>query len=166
MKRIFLAAGVVAIMSGSVLAAPGTHCGPGETVWFNAALDGSSKTVSICGSSKLDGGDAWLQYRFGRPGRVELAFPEKPAGNMSAFTYRRYTRPGTTYLKLDFKNGGYTYAILEGFDDQADTPSSATLRVTRDSDGTEVAKHNLNMSTEPLNIMRLEYKVTTKPFDE
>ena len=156
----------IAASAGIAHAAGNSHCGAGETTWFNATVDGASKQVSICGSASLEGGSAWLQYRFGKPGDIDLQYPKNHAGSMSAFTIRRYTRPRTTYLKLDFVNGGYTYAILEGFGADEDPQSTATLRVTRNSDGAEAASLDLAMTTEPLNIMQFEYKVRTEPFDE
>jgi len=143
-----------------------SHCSAGETVYFSAAVDGSPKIVSLCGSADLEGDDAWLQYRFGETGNIELRYPAENADFRSAFTVRRYTRPRTTYLKFDFSNGGYTYAILEGYDADENPASTAFLRVRRDSDDEDVAKFDLTMSSDPLNIMTLEYKVRTEPFDE
>jgi len=157
---------VLAATAGTVQAAETGHCGSGETSWFNAAVEGTGKMVSICGSASLDAAGAWLDYRFGKPGNVELQFPGDHANSLSAFTIRRYTRPGTTYLKLDFTNGGYTYAILEGFEAGSDPESTATLRVRRNSDGMDVASFDLRLLTDPLNMMRFEDKVPTEPFDE
>jgi hypothetical protein len=143
-----------------------SHCGAGETIYFNAAVNGSPKVVSLCGSADLDANGAWLQYRFGEPGHVELSYPGENADFRSAFTYRRYTRPRVTYLKLDFSNGGYNYAIFEGYDADENPESTASLRVRRESDGEDVADLDLVMSSEELTIMKLEYKVRTEPFDE
>jgi hypothetical protein len=155
----------LALIAGTAGAAE-SHCGEGETVWFSAAVEGSSKLVSICGSASLEAEGAWLEYRFGRPGEIELRFPAESAGSLSAFTIRRYTRPRTTYLKLEFDNGGYNYAILEGHQADEDPQSTASLRVRRQSDGKDVADLDLVMSTEPLIMMRLENRVRTEPFDE
>jgi len=161
-----LAALAGSAQSAAAQTASASHCGAGETIYFNAAVDGSPKVVSLCGSASLEGNGAWLENRFGEPGDVELRYPSGNADPMSTFTIRRYTRPRTTYLKLDFSNKGYTYAILEAFDADEDPQSNVSLRVRRDSDGKDVADLDLVMSTEPLNIMLLENKVRTEPFDE
>jgi hypothetical protein len=155
-----------AAQTATVQVAAASHCGTGETIYFNAAVDGSPKIVSLCGSASLEGDGAWLEYRFGAPGHVELQYPSANADLMSAFTVRRYTRPRTTYLKLEFDNGGFNYAILEGHGADEDPQSTASLRVRRLSDGEDVTDLDLVMSTEPLSIMQLEYKVRTEPFDE
>jgi hypothetical protein len=160
------AAQTAAAQTAAAQTAATSHCGAGETIYFNAAVDGSPKVLSLCGSASLEGNGAWLEYRFGEAGDVELRYPSGNADPMSAFTVRRYTRPRTTYLKLDFSNKGYTYAILEAFDADEDPQSNVSLRVRRDSDGKDVADLDLVMSTEPLNIMQLENKVRTEPFDE
>jgi len=164
-----LAAPAQLVASRSAAAAQGaaaSHCGAGETIYFNAAVNSSPKVVSLCGSADLDADGAWLQYRFGEPGHVELSYPGENADFRSAFTYRRYTRPRVTYLKLDFSNGGYNYAIFEGYDADEKPESTASLRVRRESDGEDVADMDLVMSSEELTIMKLEYKVRTEPFDE
>lgn len=157
---------IAAAQTATVQVAAASHCGAGETIYFNATVDGSPKIVSLCGSASLEGDGAWLEYRFGAPGHVELQYPSANADLMSAFTVRRYTRPRTTYLKLEFDNAGYNYAILEGHGADEDPQSTASLRVRRLSDGEDVADLDLAMSTEPLSIMQLEYKVRTEPFDE
>ncbi len=50
-------------------------CSPGERVVFSAFAEGSNKLVSICSSSPLNESRGYLQYRFGRPGKIELQFP-------------------------------------------------------------------------------------------
>jgi len=54
----------------------GSLCYKDETIVFSAALKGNDKLVSICSSKKLDESQGYLQYRFGRPEKVELCFPE------------------------------------------------------------------------------------------
>jgi len=137
------------------------HCGAGETVWFNAAVKDSDKVVSICG------GTDWLAYRFGKPGKVELTVPKRRKGSLEAFTLRRYTRPQVTYLKLEFANGGFVYAIHDDFDGEAGTPEEAvSLTVTKDGAEEPAATFDLVPSTEPLNLMGLEDKVQAAPYDE
>ena len=90
---------------------PESHCGFAK-IWFSAAVRGTNKFISVCGSDSPEGADAWLFYHFGPMGTQELIFPKSRNGSMSVFTLRRLTRPATTYLKFEFSNGGYRYAIL------------------------------------------------------
>lgn len=152
------------LFSGPVFADQQSHCEPGEKTWLNAAVTKTGKIVSVCGSNAADAG--WLQYRFGEPGDTELVYPENRKGSLAAFTLRRYTRPQTTYLKLEFTNDGYTYAILEGFDGSASPQASADLRVKRNSDGKEIVNSPIELTTEPMAVMQLEGLVVSKPFDE
>jgi hypothetical protein len=142
------------------------HCAADETAWFNATVTLSTEVVSICGSNGLDGDDAWLDYRYGNLGGVELKWPQQTQGSSQAFVFRRYTRARETYLKLHFAAGGYDYSILEDFNADAEPQSSASLRVTRLSDGRVVMLQDLSMITPALSLMGLEDKVPTKPFDE
>jgi hypothetical protein len=66
----------------------------------------------------LDATRGYVQYRFGRAGRVELEFPQQRENTQSAFTYKRYTRPLVTYLAVRFSAGGYTYKIYDQFNDE------------------------------------------------
>jgi hypothetical protein len=85
----------------------GTLCHGNERVLFSATVTGSNKLVSICRSSRLDESRGHLQYRFGRPGKIELEFPKSREDTPSQFRYARYTRPLVTYLALRFETGGY-----------------------------------------------------------
>ncbi len=164
MKRLALMACVVAAFSAPAGAAEVGHCASDEVAIFNAALAGSGEIVSLC----ADSADAptWLQYRMGNAGSVEMVFPEDRAGSLKKFTLRRYTRPQTTYLKLEFDDGGKNYAIFETFDAMEDPRESSSLRVRSLVDGHDISETDLVRTTEPLNIMRLEDHVTTGEFDE
>lgn len=156
---------VLLALAPSVATAGGIgHCTAGQTAWFSAAVKGSDKVVSLCGSLASNGKPGWLEYRFGRPGAVELRYPDKRTGSLRAFTYRRYTRPRTTYLRLEFTRDGLRYAIDEAFEADMSPQSSVSLNVVRSSDGKEVASYRLTPETEPLRMMRLEDKVPTRPY--
>jgi hypothetical protein len=142
-------------------------CADDERTWFSAEVESSDDLVALCGPEAVDGVLAWLQFRQGPPGQAALAWPEKRAGSINAFTIRRYTRPRTTYLKLDFDRGNETYAILEGFEDVGGaTMHDVGLRIRRDRDETTDKNFELKPTTEPLVLMRLESFVPSAPFDE
>jgi hypothetical protein len=86
-------------------------CATAERVVFSAFVEGSGKLASICSSRRLDARKGYLQYRFGRPGNVELQFPSSRRNTQKAFTYTGYTRPLVTYLTLTFTTSDYRYSI-------------------------------------------------------
>ncbi len=156
MIRTFALGLAIAALTGSAVAAGTGHCTGGET-----------KVVSLCGSESLEGGAAWLQYRFGEPGDIELQYPETRAGSTSAFTFRVYTRARVSLSKLEFSKGGYTYAILDDFVDELDGPQDRlSLRVTRDSSGETVASFDLVRKTETDGILHFMSTLPTEPYDE
>lgn len=141
-------------------------CSAGEKTWLLAVGEKSGKIIALCGGVKRNGDPAWLQFRTGQPGKPDLVFPARRAGSLKAFTVRRYTRPRTTYHKFHFEKGGRSYAILENHIADGETPYTATFRIRRTSDRTDISKETLTMESPQLNLMRLEYHVRTKPFDE
>ncbi|HKS28563.1 MAG TPA: hypothetical protein VJS44_12115 [Pyrinomonadaceae bacterium] len=100
------------------LAKPSSLCAPDEQVVWSCETVKERKLASICGSKDLSGARGYVQYRFGRAGRVELEFPRERTGTQSAFKYSRYTRPLVTYLKLEFVNGGVSYSISDDSNDE------------------------------------------------
>ena len=71
-----LAAGIFPLAS-TVVAAPATpsHCTPDEENLFSCRI--GRKTLSFCTPKTVDDlhAPAWIQYRFGRIGALELVFP-------------------------------------------------------------------------------------------
>jgi YD repeat-containing protein len=98
-------------------------CGAGERVLFSAFVEGSTKLVSVCSSKVLDDRRGYLQYRFGRPGKIELQFPSGTRNTQKAFTYTRYTRPLVTYLTLTFTTNKFRYSIHQ--DDDSETSQAS-----------------------------------------
>ena len=97
---------------------PNSLCDASERVLFSALVKGSDKLVSICSSPRIDKQQGYLQYRFGRPGQVELEFPSSRQDTQKAFAYTRYTRPLVTYLTVKFTTNGYSYSIHQDFNDE------------------------------------------------
>jgi hypothetical protein len=64
---------------------PDSLCDASERVLFSALVKGSNKLVSICSSRKIDKQEGYLQYRFGRPGQVELEFPSSRQDTQKSF---------------------------------------------------------------------------------
>lgn len=96
------------IFGGLLLVLPfsseaGTHCLPGETDYFSCEMAKNGKVVSVCG------GDGWLQYRFGRLGNVELAYPSSREGSLGKFHATYFNKYG--YFELSFLRGNTTYIV-------------------------------------------------------
>ena len=65
-----------------------SHCQAGETDYFSCQIRGSQWILSICGSSGVtesSRSEAWLQYRFGRLNRIELAYPQSRSNSLASF---------------------------------------------------------------------------------
>lgn len=80
-----------------------------QTIWSCTTV--KNKLASVCASKDLAEDKGFVQYRFGSPGKIELAFPKERRGSPAAFKYKRYTRPLVTMLSLSFENEGITYEI-------------------------------------------------------
>jgi hypothetical protein len=93
-----------------------TLCQPDEQVIFSCDLSGSGKYVSLCGSKKLTREEGYLQYRFGRPGAVELEFPKDKDSTKKQFTYDHYFRALVDRTNISFENGGYTYTVFDDYE--------------------------------------------------
>jgi hypothetical protein len=76
-------------------------CPAPERALFSCAI--GAKEVAVCASGDLAQTTGTIQYRFGRPSRVELAYP--PAGG----DWRAVTRSGT----LAFSGGGGAFLAFE-----------------------------------------------------
>lgn len=87
-----------------------------KTIW--SCETAGRKIVSICGSKQLDKQRGYLQYRFGRPGRVELEYPRARQNTQTAFAYFRYTRPLVTFLGLRFKINEYDYEVYDNSNEE------------------------------------------------
>jgi hypothetical protein len=58
----------------------------------------------------------YLQYRFGRPGKVELQFPEEKQNSQAQFLFEHYFRAQVDRTAVKFKNGGYEYSIYDAYE--------------------------------------------------
>src|SRR5690242_7709451 len=65
-------------------------CRAGEAAIFSCRA--GAKQVSVCGGQA--NGRRYAQYRFGRPGKLELAYPAQPAGGGLRFASVAYSGGG------------------------------------------------------------------------
>jgi hypothetical protein len=127
-------------LAGLLLAAPPTAwagsdgatslCAPGEAVQFSCPM-GRGRILSVCGQAP-----AALQYRFGKPGQIELRYPADAAQGPQRFLFAQYMRYQVDRIALRFSNEGTDYEV---FDEREDGKRSAGVRVTKAGDGRETA---------------------------
>ena len=99
-------------------------CLRNETPAVSFSISGSRKIASVCKGADND----YLVYRFGRPGHIELQYPERPTLNSWAQFELRVSQPTETYdpgraleSVLTFENQGFRYRIFERLDVARDT---------------------------------------------
>lgn len=109
-----------ACLSASLVASAQTHCTKKEVEYFTCKISGSEKIISVCGSAfRADTyataaivDDAWLQYRFGKPGQLELVYPAKRHPLLNHFFAEFILSNDRRLYALMFKHGSYNYEIL------------------------------------------------------
>jgi hypothetical protein len=94
-------------------------CEAQETAYF-ACQTAKGKWISICGSNQ-----AKPQYRYGKPGAIELAYPTAPKDSLQ---YAHYFRAQTDYTEVTFRTHDAEYAL---FDYSEGRRSQTGVRVTR-----------------------------------
>jgi hypothetical protein len=119
MRRIaagaIVGAGLVAVLAALVstpgdarrrhlAAAPQSLCKQGEQVLFQCRVD--RRTAALCAGAGPEG--RFVQYRFGRPGALELAFPERGSAGLSR---ARTAYSGGGELQVNFRTGGHLYVL-------------------------------------------------------
>ena len=80
-------------------------CTTAETAWFSCR-SASGAWIALC-----EGAEHGLQYRFGRPGQIALAYP---AAGRPDFRYAHYFRAGVDRTEVSFRNGDADYADIAG----------------------------------------------------
>lgn len=91
--------------------AAGGFCQTGETVVFGCAI-ASGKWVNVCADGRQKPGR--LQYRFGAPGKPELALPPGGATPDPKVYGRSESYSGGGAAWLGFRNGDYRYVVYTG----------------------------------------------------
>jgi hypothetical protein len=89
-----------------------TLCTPNEGTYFSCVLP-KGKIVSLCGSPGLDAGSGWVEYRFGRPGAVELAYPPTHDGARARFHYAVADDARTRTHEVGFQNDHVAYTLFD-----------------------------------------------------
>ena len=113
---------VLALHAAPSVHATGSHCQNGEETYFNCQIRNSVKVASVCGAGydadKKQAG--YLQYRFGRPGKLEFSYP--PSTNVDDmldkfnFTAVRTADGSQEDSMLSFKSIDYFYSVNYGIE--------------------------------------------------
>ncbi|HUW54118.1 MAG TPA: hypothetical protein VMV99_11935 [Rhodanobacter sp.] len=98
-----------------------------ETTYFSCGTTGH-KSIGLCGSVP-----SALQYRYGKPPKVELQFPDKASDGISQLRYAHYFRFQTDRSEVTFTHAGVDYAV---FDYTENGKRRAGVRITM-PDGAE-----------------------------
>ena len=108
MKRKILVLAVVAAIS-NIAYAEATHCTNNEIVLFSCALK-KHKTISICASKDLSPNSGYMQYRFGKIGKIEITMPKSSKG-LPDFTLQASKDTHAEYNNLVISKGSFNYSI-------------------------------------------------------
>ena len=101
-----------------------TLCQPDETVIFSCRIHSSGKLASLCAAKDFGkNSGATVRYAFGKPGTVELRFPEKAEPAPGSFKRTHLVYAGATGgYAYTFTNGGFKYHVYSisgtGLEDQ------------------------------------------------
>lgn len=90
-------------------------CQAQEQVIFSCSVKPSKKLVSLC-ARQLGSPAASLQYRFGRPGHIELQHPQQGVGSLQAFRHASYGRYRVERQSVSFENQGVRYTIFDDYE--------------------------------------------------
>ncbi|MFL6630471.1 MAG: hypothetical protein ACJ8G1_28820 [Vitreoscilla sp.] len=117
-----------------LVAAPETLCQSGETDFFSCMLR-EGQIVSVCGKIHDSPTSAdWLQYRFGRPQMIEMAWPKDRQESLKKFEGNVFNRYSISDLRFLVGNALYGVSISAGGEDNGPggkTRRSASLGVLR-----------------------------------
>lgn len=120
-----------------------TLCESGENVLWSCSIKGG-KTISVCASRRISATEGYIQYRMGKPGKLELAYPASRVHPRGRFEYRLYIQGNTS---LSFRNGGYEYSLVDDL-------RSAEDEVLVDKDGKLVSRIVCNSGGTGFEIVR------------
>lgn len=109
-------------------------CKTGEKSFF-ACQTNKNKAISLCGDGSA------LQYRFGKPEKIELAYPDNSSVGYQKFTYFHYFRPRVDRTEIRFNNKGVDYILFEYLDGESERKYQQYRGVTVLIDGKEFAIH-------------------------
>jgi hypothetical protein len=140
----FLLASVFGILLIPSIAIAQTHCAKEEVEYFSCVAAAPNMVVSVCGNTGVGIGEdisenSWLQYRFGKIGHIELAYPKEKRDSIRKFEGIYFAKYGGSSLR--FINDDALYIIEEW-------EKSSGLEVTL-SNGKRIEIHCRTAKSEP-----------------
>lgn len=87
-------------------------CTADERIAFSCAV--GRKVASLCASADLSKTTGYVQYRYGRPGKIEMTYPQDKVHPSAVFKWGvlGFAGGGTDYYR--FSNEGYDYVVYSG----------------------------------------------------
>ena len=86
-------------------------CETRQTTYFSCQTL-RHKTISLCGALP-----SVLQYRYGKPDKVELAFPGDTVSDARQFAFAHYSRYQAERSEIAFSHGDADYTVFDYTDD-------------------------------------------------
>lgn len=126
--RTLLLAGAWALLC-SVTATVSSLCEDEAATLFTCDMMKGRKSISLCAAGE------YVQYRFGKPGAVEIALPETPGREGVQLVYHLYASAAVTGIR--FHRGEYTYTVSSFFGGK---PPGEFDQVTVTKDGNDLAE--------------------------
>ncbi len=118
---------------------PGSLCNTDEKIIFSCTIKENAKIVSLCSSRELTKDRGYIQYRFGRPEKIELEFPKSREKSQQAFKYSHYFRAQVDLTEISFTSDNYQYSIFDDYNGEERPARSAQgVKVTPPNNGREV----------------------------
>ncbi|MES2047077.1 MAG: hypothetical protein V4447_01655 [Pseudomonadota bacterium] len=137
--RLNLLLALLPILLSSLVRAE-SLCKPKEVLYYSCKIAGTQKLVSLCGSTLNEANGFWLQYRFGRPGQLELEYPEsrgkpKPLFIDSGFDVAHLRRSGGWDSEVSFTTNGWSYTVISWVAGEGETARTEGVFVAKNRSG-------------------------------
>lgn len=88
-------------------------CNAEEKSIFSCEVRGSGKLASLCSSNVVTRDKGYIQYRFGRPGKIELEFPTGTKETQQKFRYAHYSRFQVDRTEVTFGINKHSYTLFD-----------------------------------------------------
>lgn len=171
---LLFAYGSICSIAAAQMAETATHCTSNERTLFSCATK-KNKIVSICASKDLSPNSGYMQYRFGKDGKVEMEVPQAAKG-LPDFSLTASKDGHAEYNDISFFKGAFVYSLTsfrqitaKNKDGYPTPPSSDSLSVrdTRKSmrEGDIVFSDDCASLVTPLNATTIS-KLTGKKLEK
>jgi hypothetical protein len=111
LKRTIFVVGLI-LFGANAEADETTLCQPHEEVYFSCPVAG--KVLSVCASGNISPDNGYVQYRFGRIGKIEFEYPDKPYPPRKLFSISDISGGNLSFTHLKFDSGKYHYVLYQG----------------------------------------------------